>query len=247
MSISRLPLRGVRPTDGAGELPRHCWPLTVPSVRAVLTDGLDFSPLTVLVGENGAGKSVLIEAVAVACGLPVEGGTSWDQHESVEKESVLAEYLQPVRGAANRRDGLFFRAETMYSLVSYRVGAGSDIASRYLAESHGESVLDMLEAASARGGLWIFDEPESGLSSSGQLRLMALLLDHVEAGHQVILCTHSPLLMQLPGACVLEIGGWGIRETSSEELEMLVHWKAFFWTRRVGICDTCRPVDCIGG
>lgn len=227
MSISRLPLRSVLPTDHADVLPRHRWPLTVPSVRTVLADGLDFSPLTVIVGENGAGKSVLIEAIAVACGLPAEGGTSWDQRESAEKESILAEYLQPVRGMAKSRDALFFRAETVHSLVSYRVGAGSHMAPRYFEQSHGESALEMVRAASARGGLWIFDEPESGLSFSGQLQLMSLLLEHVESGHQVIRCTHSPLLMQISGMRVLEIGEWGILETAVEELEFLTHWRAF--------------------
>ncbi|MBM7051794.1 AAA family ATPase [Rothia sp. ZJ1223] len=227
MTISTLALRSVCAVNGADALSRDRWPFTVPSVRAVLAEGLDFAPLTVIVGENGAGKSVLVEALAVVYGLPVEGGTSWDQRESAEGESLLARWLQPVRGAAKSREGLFFRAETVHSLVSYRVLAGSDMAPRYFRQSHGESVLEMVEAARSRGGLWIFDEPESGLSFNGQLRLIALIMEHLEAGHQVILCTHSPLLMQVPGARVLEVGGCGMRPVNVEDLEMLMHWKTF--------------------
>lgn len=150
---------------------------------------------------------------------------------------MLAECLELVRGVAKSRDALFFRAETVHALVSYRVRAGSHLAPRYFEQSHGESALEMVRAASARGGLWIFDEPESGLSFSGQLQLMSLLLEHIESGHQVILCTHSPLLMQIPGARVLEIGEWGIRETSPMNLRYSPTGRRF-WTRRAGTCGT---------
>ncbi|WP_237203781.1 AAA family ATPase [Rothia endophytica] len=226
MAISSLPLRSITSGDPVPPEERSRWPFTVPSVQALL-GGLDLAPFTIIVGENGAGKSVIIEAIAQAYGLPAEGGTSWDQRESVEQDSNLASYLQLIKGAAKSRDGLFFRAETVHSLVAHRVRLESSIAHRYLHQSHGESALAMIEAAASRGGLWIFDEPESGLSFAGQLKLLALLQDHVDAGHQVLLCTHSPVLMAAPGAKILEIGEWGLRPTALDDLEALNHWRAY--------------------
>lgn len=225
MAISTLAIRSVRAAFDA-EVNPAVWPFTVPSVRALLR-GVDFSPLTVIVGENGAGKSVLVEALAAAYGLPAEGGTSWDQREGVEGENVLAQQLELARGASGSRGGLFFRAEAVHSLVDFRVRAGSELAERYVKQSHGESVLDMLVAASVRGGLWILDEPESGLSFEGQLKLISLINSHRAEGGQVVMCTHSPLLMQIEGAAVLEIGEWGIREVAVDDLEVVDHWKRF--------------------
>lgn len=225
MTISTLAIRSVRAASEV-DINLEQWPFTVPSVRAILR-GIDFSPLTVIVGENGAGKSVLVEALAVTYGFPAEGGTSWDQREGIEGQNILAECLELSKGASGGRGGLFFRAEAAYSLVDFRVSAGSDLAKRYLKQSHGESALDMLLAASARGGLWILDEPESGLSFEGQLKLISLIHEHIDAGHQVILCTHSPLLMCIDDARVLEIGPWGVHDAVVDELEVVDHWKRF--------------------
>lgn len=225
MAISTLVLRSVHAAPDAKVNPAQ-WPFTVPSVQALL-QGVDFSPLTIMVGENGAGKSVLAEALAVAYGLPAEGGTSWDQREGIEGENLLAQQLELVRGASSARGGLFFRAEAVHSLVDFRVRIGSEIARRYVKQSHGESVLDMLIAASARGGLWILDEPESGLSFEGQLKLISLINSHCADGGQVVMCTHSPLLMQMERAHILEIGQWGLRNAEIDELEVLDHWRRF--------------------
>lgn len=190
MAISTLAVRSVRAYDMDAVDYSH-WPYSVPSVRALL-QGVDFSPLTVIVSENGAGKSVLVEALAIAYGLPAQGGTSWDRREGVEGRNILVECLELPKGASGGRGGLFFRAEAAYSLVDFRVSAGSDLAQRYLKQSHGESVVDMLLADSRRGGLWILDEPESGLSFEGQLKLISLINAHLADGGQVVMCTHSP-------------------------------------------------------
>lgn len=106
--------------------------------------------------------------------------------------NILVECLELPKGASGGCGGLFFRAEAAYSLVDFRVSAGSDLAQRYLKQSHGESVVDMLLADSRRGGLWILDEPESGLSFEGQLKLISLINAHLVDGGQVVMYTHSP-------------------------------------------------------
>lgn len=104
--ISSLPLRKIQGLEPAP--PGDIWPFTVPSVRSILENGLTFAPITVIVGENGAGKSVLLESMAEAFGFPLEGGGLAEQRESTEGKSALGDYLQLVRGASRTRDGLFF-------------------------------------------------------------------------------------------------------------------------------------------
>lgn len=73
--FEKVPLRRVE-EHSLAPLPRNVWPATVPAVRQLLDDGLDLAPLTILVGENGSGKSTVMEAIAEAFGLGVEGGDS---------------------------------------------------------------------------------------------------------------------------------------------------------------------------
>lgn len=221
-----LPLKEIRASDDA-PVGSAVWPYTVPSVDALLRQGLVLGQTTVIVGENGAGKSVLIESIAAAYGFPLEGGSRWYQRHSIEGASAFGDALTLVKGPSGGAKGLFFRAETVHSLAGYLVGSQSGLGEQMLRSSHGESALELVESCRGEGGLWIFDEPESGLSFEGQLRLLVLLKEHMDAGGQVLLCTHSPLLMHLPAAKIIEVGPWGLRESSPDELEVLDHWRSF--------------------
>lgn len=55
------------------------------------------SPVTFFVGENGIGKSTFIEAIAVALGLPAEGGTDNFRYETKNTTSSLSEYIRIAR------------------------------------------------------------------------------------------------------------------------------------------------------
>lgn len=224
--LSSLPLRRV---SGFDSFPRQDrWPFTVASIRTVLNQGINFSPLTLIIGENGTGKSVLLESIAEAFGFPSEGGTLAEQRDSIEDISACGNYLQLVRGASGTRNGLFFRAETVHSLQVYLQSVGSSRGSKLLRQSHGESALSLIDSVPARQGLWIFDEPESGLSFQGQLNLIHRLLEHLRGGGQVILCTHSPILMGMDDdAQMLEVGEWGIHETVFENIEDVTLWRSF--------------------
>jgi predicted ATPase len=79
-------------------------------------------------------------------------------------------------------------------------------------------------------GFYCLDEPEAALSFTSTLSLMGSLLDLAESGGQVLCATHSPVLAALPGATLLEVGEWGLRETSWEELELVWHWRRFLGT-----------------
>lgn len=219
-----LPVREVRmhaltPADPTS------WPATLPPVRQLLTDGLELGPVTVLTGDNGTGKSTLVEAIAQAFGLNVEGGSTSVMHSTRPSESALGEHLQLVRGAGAPKQGFFLRAETMHSLLTYyeEIGVGGMLHER----SHGESFLDMVSERSRIRGLWLLDEPESALSLSGCLALLGLLGELVEQGSQVIVSTHSPVLAVVPGADLYELGEWGIRPSDYDDLELVRSWRGF--------------------
>ena len=114
-----LPLRRVE-ADPSAPADLRAWPATLAPVRQVLHEGLDLGAVTVLTGENGVGKSTLVEAIAVAWGLGAEGGTTNVAHRSRVRpsESDLSDHLRLVRGAGTSRKGFFLRAETMHGLFT---------------------------------------------------------------------------------------------------------------------------------
>ena len=208
---------------------RDVWPATLPAVRQLLDDGLDLGGLTILVGENGAGKSTIVEAVAMAYGLSPEGGSTGARHSTRPSESALADHLQLSRGAGAARWGYFLRAETMHGLFSYLEDhpGGDDPVFHEL--SHGESFLAML--ASRRftdPGFFVLDEPEAGLSFESLLVLVGLLAElATDPRAQVLLATHSPVLAAIPGATVLQLDSAGITQTSWEDLTVVDHYRRF--------------------
>lgn len=222
--FSRLPVRRIE-EHRLSTAPRGSWPATIPAVRQILDHGLDLSPLTVFVGENGAGKSTVLEAIAEAYGLGVEGGTRNSLHRTQRTESELAEHLQLVRGAGSSRQGVFLRAETMHGHFSYLDEVG--VSGRHNFQSHGESFIEFFTTRKGMGGLWVFDEAESALSFNGCLALLAHIRELLARGSQVIMSTHSPILASLPEATLFEVGEWGLRERAYDDLEMVYSWRSF--------------------
>jgi predicted ATPase len=183
------------------------------------------------VGENGSGKSTIVEAIALAYGLSPEGGSTGARHSTRASESLLADHLQLVRNAGTTRRGYFLRAETMHGFFTYleknpSTSGRDDV--RFHDMSHGESFLELAVNRFRGRGLWVLDEPESALSFSGCLSLLGVLKDLLASGEsQVIMSTHSPLLAALPGARILEVGPWGLRPQSWEELDLVDSWRSF--------------------
>jgi predicted ATPase len=229
VDFDQPPVRRVElPPDA--ELAPGAWPLTIPAVAQLAHGGLDLDKgVTFLVGENGSGKSTLVEGVAVAYGLSPEGGSTHSEHSTRPTESPLGRSLQLTRGVGSPRWGFFLRAETMhgwYSYIEQRPNPRNPDP-RFHELSHGESFLAVLETRFDGGGLYCLDEPEAALSFSSTLALIAVLQRVVAAKGQVLCATHSPVLAAMPGARILEVGDWGLRETTWEDLELVGHWKRF--------------------
>ncbi len=183
-------------------------------------------PVTFLVGENGVGKSTLLEGIAVCCGFNPEGGSRNFRFSTQDTHSPLGGYLAPVRRAFCK-DGFFLRAESFYNAASYLDRLGEDdpdalagYGGRSLhSMSHGESFLALVQNRFGRDGLYLLDEPEAALSPSRLLTLMVEMDRLVRLGSQLILSTHSPILMAFPGARVYLLDKAGMRPVDYRETE----------------------------
>lgn len=225
------PVRRIRAYADAGYDPDE-WPANISAVPQVLRDGLELAPgVTFLVGENGSGKSTLVEGVATAYGLPPEGGSNQGSHTTRASESPLGEWLLVERSPSAPRWGFFLRAETMHGYYSYLEALPGSPDAHLHSMSHGESFNDLLQNKLNHphyvAGLVCLDEPEAALSFESSLRWLANLNEMVARGTQVLCATHSPILAALPGARILEVGEWGLRESTWEELEIVRQWRLF--------------------
>ena len=216
----------------ADDLPAADYFTRLPVVRALReSGGLGFRmPVTVLVGENGVGKSTLIEAIAVACGFNPEGGTVNFDFSTCASHSVLGDHLRALKGTRRRRDGFFLRAESFYNVASNideldrEPGSGPPIIASYGGvslhrQSHGESFMALVRHRFGGKGLYILDEPEAALSPMRQMELLAHIARLVDDESQFVVSTHSPMLMALPGADVLQISDGGIERVDYRDTD----------------------------
>lgn len=222
------------------EIPHNNYLSNLPVVRALnKMDSLCFSKkVTFLVGENGIGKSTLIEGIAVAMGFNPEGGTVNFNFSTNDSHSDLHNYLTVSRGYKRHRDGFFLRAESFYNVASNideldeEPGFGPMIIDCYGGvslhkQSHGESFMALVENRFRGNGLYILDEPEAALSPMRLMRLMVCMQRLVEENSQFIVSTHSPILMTFPNAEVLEITEEGINSVNYKDTEHFIVTKRF--------------------
>jgi predicted ATPase len=204
------------------------WPWSLPALRGL--EELALHPaVTFLVGENGTGKSTLVEGIAVAAGFNPEGGTTnfafATRDDSV---SPLGDLLTLVRGSRRPRTGFFLRAESMFNVATEierlnEIGPepllGSYGGTSLHEMSHGEGFLAIALHRFGPGGLYVLDEPEAGLSPRSLLALLARMHELAAGGSQFVVATHSPVLLAYPGALVLELDEDGVREIDWEDAD----------------------------
>ena len=213
------------------------YPYTIPAIRSL--DTLEFHPrVTFLVGENGSGKSTILEAVALLLGFNAEGGTKNFSFATQHSESELYRALRPVRNARREKSGFFLRAESMFNVATNieQLGIVGYYGGRSLHEqSHGEAFLTLVEVKFHPNGLYLLDEPEAALSPARQLRFLGHLHALAKAGAQFIIATHSPILLAYPDALLYELSEQGIAAVPYEKTDhylltrdFLLHRDRFF-------------------
>ncbi len=171
--------------------------------------------VTVLVGDNGSGKSTMLEAIAVHQGMNAEGGARGMQFETHSASvSSLHEHLRVRRSPRPPDDAFFLRAESYFNVASAIESYGPDSLVLYGGSphdrSHGESFIDLVVHRFGPRSLFLLDEPEAALSVHGQLQLLVRMHDLVAEGCQFVLATHSPLLMAYPAATIYQFDHDGI-------------------------------------
>ena len=234
MVLMGAPLRRIDVDKGRVRMGE--WPYTIPAVRDLAERGFDPAPgLTVFIGENGSGKSTLVEAIAAAWARHVRAdrrnvSLSATAEPSAE-DSDLNRALRLIGTRGGGKGGFFLRAEKMHQLFT-SVGPGGLWADRFGGvdlhkRSHGQAFIQVLKTRVVDPGLYLFDEPEAALSFTSCLGLIALLARLPSEGSQAIVATHSPLIAATPGATLIEVGEWGMREAPYEKLELVRSWRDF--------------------
>jgi len=198
------------------------YPFSIPAVRDL--GALKFHPdVTFFVGENGAGKSTVLEAIAIAMGFGAEGGTRNVQFNTTEKSvSDLHAFLKVVKSFRRPKDGYFLRAESFFNVATYmdEVGYLDGYGNRSLhARSHGEAFMALLTDKFRGNGLYLLDEPEAALSPNRQLAALSAIHRLVQEESQFIIATHSPILLSYPKAKILQFTGSGVSEVAYEDTE----------------------------
>lgn len=205
------------------------YPFSIPAIHHLEELRLR-SPVTFFIGENGTGKSTLLEAIAVCAGFNAEGGSRNFRFSTRETHSSLNEYLQLVRSGIRPRDGYFLRAESFYNVASaaddYGVTPWYGGQSLH-GQSHGESFMALVLNRLKGKGLYFFDEPEAALSPTRQLSLMVAMQNLVDKGSQFMIATHSPILLGFPGAEILLFDNGPIMPIRYQDTEHYVVTRAF--------------------
>jgi predicted ATPase len=220
------------------------YPFCLPFLKKEFDVGFDRA-ITIIVGENGAGKSTLLEGIAALAGYDEAGGGKGyrpvDHSRATEvmggrlSEALRASWLPKIT------QGWFFRAESFFSVARYLDAAALDAGGAppdFLSYSHGEGFLRFFEERCQRQGLFIFDEPESALSPSRQIEFLKLLRRMDQSGvSQVIMATHSPMLMAYPNARLLQLTKYGFDTVRVEDTE---HYRLMreFWMNPKAFIET---------
>lgn len=193
----------------------HQYPFSLPLIQNLKTITFP-TQVTFFVGENGTGKSTILEALAASIGFGPEGGSKHISFKTAEEKQytgsqLLAEHIT-LSWRMKPTNGYFFRAESFFNLANYlesmeQEGCGNGYASyggkSLHAQSHGESFMSFFLNRLGTHGFFIFDEPEAALSPQRQLAVLSIIREMCKNPNaQFIIATHSPLLLAYPHSTI---------------------------------------------
>lgn len=177
-------------------------------------------PITIFTGENGSGKSTLLEGLALKAGFNAEGGTFNYSFSTFDSHSNLYEAMHLIRGYRRPDIGYFLRAESFFNVATMDEYYGSinhGVPHDYHYMSHGQSFLKTIEVNFKENGLFILDEPEAALSPQNQMALLIKLCDCAKNSSQIIMATHSPILLAIPDAKIMLFEDEMVRECTYKD------------------------------
>jgi predicted ATPase len=202
---------------------RNEYPFNIPAIASLKALEVT-SRVCFFVGENGTGKSTLLEAIAAHYGFGPEGGNRNFSPNTTASVSSIEPLVGALRLSFTKRtgSGFYLRAESFFNVASRvdEVGASHSYGGKSLHDqSHGESFLSLLQNRFTRSGFYLMDEPEAALSPQRQLSFLVLLHDLVADNDniQFIIATHSPILLAYPGAQIFSFDGGEIRQIDYRE------------------------------
>jgi predicted ATPase len=210
---------------------RAAYPFCLPFLHDEFSLSFDRA-ITIIAGENGTGKSTLLEGIAALSGYDEAGGGKGympvDHSGAIEKMGGQLSGALRASWLPKITNGWFFRAESFFSVARYLDSVGSPSAD-FLSHSHGEGFMRFFEERCQRQGIFIFDEPESALSPSRQIEFLKLLQMMDRSGRcQVIMATHAPLLMAYPNATLLRLSKYGLEPVTVEQTDHYKSLREFF-------------------
>ncbi len=214
----------------------NSYPFNIPALKNITK--VELHPnVTFIIGENGTGKSTLLEALAVQYGFNAEGGSKNFSFSTQRTESPLSECIRIGKGIIAPKDGFFLRAESFYNAASYldllqkedpQKRALKAYGNKSLHEqSHGESFFALFTNRFGGHGVYLLDEPEAALSAQRQLAFLVRLHELVNMKSQFVIATHSPLLLSYPHSKIIELSDSGYKTTSFSDTEPFIVHKAF--------------------
>lgn len=200
----------------------RAYPFSIPAIKNLTS--LRFHPnVTFLVGENGTGKSTILESIAFALRLNVEGGNRNTTFQTTESNSELFDHIQLIKTHRTPKDLYFLRAESFFNVASlmdtmpeYLSGYGGKSLH---AQSHGESFFSVLQNKLKGNGVYLFDEPEAALSPTRQLSTLSIIHRLVKRNSQFVIATHSPIILAYPNSTIYLLTENGIEQTTYKETE----------------------------
>lgn len=217
--LQRVWLKAAGPAGG--------FPFSIPAIAAQPFDLVFNAPVTIFVGDNGSGKSTILEGLAALCGFGEHGGSrnfrpAWQKALDHDRSDDFGSYLA-ASWSLKINYGFFTRSESFNTLIAqvdeFAKGSGADdpyrsFGGRPLSQlSHGEAYLSVFENRLDDNGIYILDEPETALSPSHQIDFLRMLRRAEMSGRsQFIIATHSPVIKAYPGATLLHLTEHGILE-----------------------------------